>query len=188
MTPPPCLGEASVKGRRRKPQKQVYIFYNNPINDFILPSMSHDYESLCRITKRHTNALLILVTLEANKQLGSILQWGPDFNVKFEIKISNFDNGGLDHVWSNVLQFTATDKTCCGEGDRLPLVLLRRDSRIVISMWGSFDGSEKNIHYISDEKELNTWYSVEMKQKQVNYDLTIPSYKSLKSGSVYHQS
>ena len=104
---------------------------------------------------------------ENGKQLGSIPEWGPEFSVKFEINVSDFDNGGLDHPYSDVLHFTATDKTCCGEGDRLPGVFLHRENRFIIAMWGSFDGGRGNIYYTSGKKEENRWYSVEIEQQKV---------------------
>ena len=101
------------------------------------------------------------------KQLGTIPEWGPEFSVKFDINVSDFDNGGLDNPHSDVLHFTATDKTCCSEGDRLPGVFLNRDNRFIISMWGTFDGRKGNTYYTSGRKEVNRWYSVEAKQQQV---------------------
>ena len=104
---------------------------------------------------------------ENGNQLGSIPEWGPEFSVKFEINVSDFDNGSLDQPYSDVLHFTATGKTCCGEGDRLPGVFLNRDNRFIIAMWGSFDGRMGNIYYTSGRREENRWYSFEIKQQQV---------------------
>ena len=97
--------------------------------------------------------ITVPMTIVNDQQLESIPEWGPDFSVNFEIKVSDFDNGGLDHPYSDVLHFTATDKTCCGEGDRLPGVFLNRENRIIIAMWGSFDGGRGNIYYTSGKKE-----------------------------------
>ena len=83
------------------------------------------------------------------------------------MKVSDYDNGGLDHPYSDVLHFTANDKTCCGEGDRLPSVFLHRDYRVIIAMWGQFDGGEGNIYYTSGTMEVNQWQAFEIKQKLV---------------------
>ena len=96
--------------------------------------------------------------------LGTIASWGPDYTVKFELKVSNFDNGGLDHPYSDVLHFTATDKTCCGEGDRLPGVFLHRDNRVIIAMWVDGGG---NVYYTSGRLQTDQWYSYTIKQEQV---------------------
>ena len=93
------------------------------------------------------------------------------------MKVTDFDNGGLHHPYSDVLHFTATDKTCCGEGDRLPGVFLHRDNRFIIAMWGSFDGGRGNIYYTSASsgsrrKEVNRWYTVEIKQQEVKWVLS----------------
>ena len=101
------------------------------------------------------------ISIMNDNQLGSISEWGPDFTVKFEILVKDFDNGGLDHPWSDVLHFTATDKTCCDKGDRLPGVFLNRDKRIVVGMWGIG-------MFTSDTLTTDRWYAVEIKQKHVS--------------------
>ena len=101
------------------------------------------------------------ISIMNDNQLGSISEWGPDFTVKFEILVKDFDNGGLDHPWSDVLHFTATDKTCCDKGDRLPGVFLNRDKRIVVAMWGI-------EMFTSDTLNTDRWYSIEIKQKDVS--------------------
>ena len=130
------------------------------------------------------------VTIVNGKQLGSITEWGPEFSVKFEINVSDFDNGGLDHPYSDVLHFTATDKTCCDEGDRLPGVFLHRDNRFIIAMWGSFDGGRGNIYYTSGRKEVNRWYPVEIKQQEVKSILSLHPFMNnvLILGIVHHHS
>ena len=114
--------------------------------------------------KRLTNFTISDIVPTNGNQLGTIASWGPDFTIKFELKVSNFDNGGLDHPYSDVLHFTATDKTCCGEGDRLPGVFLKRDNRVVIGMWVDGGG---NTYYTSGRLQTDQWYSYTIKQEQV---------------------
>ena len=107
------------------------------------------------------------IKIEDNKQLGSESQWGPNFIVKFDINVANYQ-GSLKREYSDVLQFTATSKTCCDEGDRLPSVHLHTDNRILVSMWVG-DG---NTYYTSGRMDVDRWYSFEIQQLNVRLQQT----------------
>ena len=85
--------------------------------------------------------------------------------MEFELKVNDFDNGGLDHPYSDVLHFTATDKTCCGDGDRLPGVFLHRDGRVIIGMW--MDDSYTN-YYTTPSLVKNQWLTLRIRQEEVD--------------------
>ena len=110
------------------------------------------------------------VSLENNKQLGSIPLWGPNYTIKFGLFINSF--GPEDgNEYSDVLHFTATDKTCCDAGDRVPGVFLNNHhSRILVAMWGSFwEDNERygNIYYTSGIVDEKRWYDIKIKQENV---------------------
>ena len=103
------------------------------------------------------------ITAVKNDQfIDTIDSWGPDFNIKFQLNVADFDNGGLGHPYSDVLHFTATEKTCCSEGDRLPSVHLHKDGKVIISMWVDDGG---NIYYTSSVMHSDSWYSFHIKQE-----------------------
>lgn len=105
-------------------------------------------------------------SLEDDKQLGFIPQWGPDFTIKLEIYIKSFKAS----TYSDVLHLTATDKTCCDAGDRIPGVFLNNHAkRILVAMWGNWpsSGGMGNIYYTSGIVDELRWYAVEIKQEKV---------------------
>ena len=107
-----------------------------------------------------------LIPIEAENQLGFISKWGPDFVIKFGLYITSFGDGSKEY--SDVLHFTATDQTCCNEGDRIPGVFLNnQENRILVAMWGSFDGGVGNIYYTSGTVDEKRWYDIEIKQENV---------------------
>ena len=107
-----------------------------------------------------------LIPIEEDQQLGSIPFWGPDFLIKLGLYITSFGDGSNEY--SDVLHFTATDQTCCDEGDRIPGVFLNnQENRILVAMWGSFDGGLGNIYYTSGTVDEKRWYDIEIKQENV---------------------
>ena len=54
--------------------------------------------------------------------------WGEQFKIEFDIKITK-----LPTITRNVLHFTANDKDCCDNGNRIPAVYVLGDKLKVIS-------------------------------------------------------
>ena len=76
----------------------------------------------------------------------------------------------MSSEWSDVLEFTATDKTCCDAGDRVPAVIINNyEKKFVVAMWGNWPTSSGigNIYYTSGIVDEKRWYDVEIKQENV---------------------
>ena len=112
------------------------------------------------------------IKVESNKQLGSKSKWGPNFTVKFDINVANYQGSGSGK-YSDVLHFTATSKTCCSAGDRIPSVHLHSDNRILVSMWGTFDGGPGNTYYTSGRMDVDRWYNIEIEQLNVRFHIEL---------------
>ena len=77
----------------------------------------------------------------------------------------------MSSEWSDVLQFTATDKTCCDAGDRVPAVIINNyDKQFVVAMWGNWP-SAGNVYYYYFGVEEMRWYDIEIKQENVSCNI-----------------
>ena len=141
-----------------------------------------DYDAWCNLrgtlglylTRIQTLFLEGMVSIKNDKQLGSgpLPLWGPDYTIKLEININSFGDPEIVDEYSDVLHFTATDKTCCDAGDRVPGVFLNNHAkRILVAMWGNWPTSSGigNIYYTSGILDEKRWYDLEIKQENVRY-------------------
>ena len=112
--------------------------------------------------EKNTNCL---TNLEYAVRKGNLLKtletWGPQFTLRFDVKIpSRFPLG-----WFNLLHLTATDNSCCGPGDRLPSVMLHRDSKgleIEIAKTGHYEQK-----WTTQALEFGKWHRIEVEVKQI---------------------
>ena len=70
--------------------------------------------------KFDSNLIFILPAdqnIEANQLVETFSNWGPDFNINFDIIVDQVPKG-----WHNLLHLT-TGADCCGKGTRVPGVV-----------------------------------------------------------------
>ena len=61
--------------------------------------------------------------IKRNTLLKVIPQLDRSYTVKFQLNPSKVTSG-----WSNIVHFTATDRNCCGVGDRVPGVWFQNET------------------------------------------------------------
>ena len=111
--------------------------------------------------------LLILFCLDGEVILGRKLlttlpSIGPSYRISFELFVNSFSGVNLQHGWwAEVLRFTCTDKDCCAPGDRIPIIMTRKDGKIAVS---SQVGDNGNYHGTEPYLKPKTWKRVEIRQ------------------------
>ena len=98
---------------------------------------------------------------EANqdKLLAELPEWGPTYQVSFEMKINSLPSG-----WGEVLRVTSTDNNHGGVGDRFPAFFINTAGFVhICTQIGSTINQCKNI-----DMNEGTWYELDLRQIEEN--------------------
>ena len=98
---------------------------------------------------------------EANqdKLLAELPEWGPTYQVSFEMKINSLPSG-----WGEVLRVTSTDNNHGGVGDRFPAFFINTAGYVhICTQIGSTINQCKNI-----DMNDGTWYELDLRQIEEN--------------------
>ena len=98
---------------------------------------------------------------EANqdKLLAELPEWGPTYQVSFEMKINSLPSG-----WGEVLRVTSTDNNHGGVGDRFPAFFINTAGFVhICTQIGSTINQCKNI-----DMNDGTWYELDLRQIEEN--------------------
>ena len=98
---------------------------------------------------------------EANqdKLVAELPEWGPTYQVSFEMKINSFPGG-----WGEVLRVTSTDNNSGRIGDRFPAFFIHTSGYVhICTQIGSTINHCENI-YLNE----GTWYELDLRQIKEN--------------------
>ena len=94
-----------------------------------------------------------------DKLLAELPEWGPTYQVSFEMKINSFPGG-----WGEVLRVTSTDNNSGRIGDRFPAFFINTAGYVhICTQIGSTINHCKDI-YINE----GTWYKLDLRQIEEN--------------------
>jgi len=107
----------------------------------------------------------VAVSAVKGKLLAVIPEWGPNFRISFDLKVTSFDHAG---PWANVFHFTATGGNCCSPGDRVPALWTNNGNFLHFS---NRVGNNGNYAVNTGRRAFptNTWTKVVIEQKFVGY-------------------
>jgi len=107
------------------------------------------------------------VSAEKAKLLAVIPEWGPNFRITFDLKVTSFSHTG-EGEWANVFHFTATGDDCCSPGDRVPGLWTNNRNYLHFSNRVG-DNGNYNQNTPTGDFPTNIWRRVEIEQKFVAY-------------------
>ena len=91
---------------------------------------------------------------------------GPSYKISFDLFVNSYSGVNLQHeYWAEVLRFTCTNKDCCAPGDRIPIVMTRKDGKIAVS---TQVGDNGNYHSTEPFLKTRTWTKLEIQQYSQN--------------------
>jgi len=99
--------------------------------------------------------------------LAVIPEWGPNFRITFDLKVTSFSHTG-EGEWANVFHFTATGDDCCSPGDRVPGLWTNKRNHLHFSNRVG-DNGNYNQNTPTGDFPTNIWRRVEIEQKFVAY-------------------
>ena len=109
---------------------------------------------------------------EANqdKLVAELPEWGPTYQVSFEMKINSFPTGSSGPgAWGEVLRVTSTDNNVGRIGDRFPAFFLNKAGYVYIC---TAIGSNAD-HCKSINMNEGTWYKLDLRQIEENSKVRI---------------
>ena len=86
--------------------------------------------------------------------VATLPKWGEYFVISMQIWVESHING-----WSELLRFTATEKSCCSAGDRIPAFFVTSDGLILVT---SHVGTNGNFG-TSFKFNLKSWIRVDIR-------------------------
>ena len=110
------------------------------------------------------------LVVKKNNLVTTIDKWGPNFNIKFSLKILKKPTD-----WYNLLHLT-TGEDCCQKGTRTPAIFLNSDANNVYMLVCIALGEGKKSPRRTDTwywMDLHRWYNIEMTQKNGNFSLKV---------------
>ena len=94
-----------------------------------------------------------------DKLVAELPEWGPTYQVSFEMKINSLPSG-----WGEVLRVTSTDNNHGGVGDRFPAFFINTAGFVhICTQIGSTINQCKNI-----DMNEGTWYELDLRQIEEN--------------------
>ena len=101
------------------------------------------------------------VTIGRKLLLTTLPSIGPSYKISFDLFVNSYSGVNLQHgYWAEVLRFTCTNKDCCAPGDRIPIVLTKRDGKIAVSTQIGDKGNEYGLGSL----KTKTWTRVDIQQ------------------------
>ena len=105
------------------------------------------------------------MTIQRNNILGSLPVWGPQFQIKVDLKI----NSWLGHKWGSIFRFTADPEegNCCQVGQRLPGLWTQYGSTDKLLLATNMDGNG-NVVFVNEMGNFQPrmWYSFIISQRK----------------------
>ena len=103
--------------------------------------------------------LFIDPEVNQDKLVAELPEWGPTYQVSFEMKINSLPRG-----WGEVLRVTSTDNNHGGVGDRFPAFFINTAGFVhICTQIGSTINQCKNI-----DMNEGTWYELDLRQIEEN--------------------
>ena len=103
--------------------------------------------------------LFIDPEVNQDKLVAELPEWGPTYQVSFEMKINSLPSG-----WGEVLKVTSTDNNHGGVGDRFPAFFINTAGYVhICTQIGSTMNQCKNI-----DMNEGTWYELDLRQIEEN--------------------
>ena len=103
--------------------------------------------------------LFIDPEVNQDKLVAELPEWGPTYQVSFEMKINSFPGS-----WGEVLRVTSTDNNHGGVGDRFPAFFINTAGYVhICTQIGSTINQCKNI-----DMNEGTWYELDLRQIEEN--------------------
>ena len=103
--------------------------------------------------------LFIDPEVNQDKLVAELPEWGPTYQVSFEMKINSFPAN-----WGEVLRVTSTDNNHGGVGDRFPAFFINTAGYVhICTQIGSTMNQCKNI-----DMNEGTWYELDLRQIEEN--------------------
>ena len=100
-----------------------------------------------------------LLKVSNDNLVATLPKWGEYFVISLQIWVESHING-----WSELLRFTATEKSCCSAGDRIPAFFVTSDGFILVT---SHVGTNGNFG-TSVKFNLKSWIKVDIRQYPEN--------------------
>ena len=100
-----------------------------------------------------------------DKLVGELPEWGPTYQVSFEMKINSFptESSGPG-AWGEVLRVTSTENNAGGVGDRFPAFFINTAGYVhICTQIGSTINQCKDI-----DMNEGTWYELDLRQIEEN--------------------
>lgn len=109
------------------------------------------------------------MTIQRNHLLGVLPVWGPQFQIKVDLKI----NSWLGDKWGSIFRFTADPEkgNCCQVGQRLPGLWTQHGSNDKLHLATNMDGNG-NVVFVNEMGNFQPgmWYSFVISQRKEEND------------------
>ena len=114
--------------------------------------------------------------IEKGKLSKHYQNWGNVFQISFDIVVTRLPYSS----WMNVFHFTATNRNCCGHGDRIPALYINRNGHFYFISLLNNNGN----YYRAVKFELGVTYHVTIQQSKSGdnfwYEILINGESKLK--------